>query len=221
MTEGIAVDARLVQSASRPISTVTLKEEREKRQTREGQVDRNGKPLKFSRDIESDWTAEKDSPLFGLKEHAAVDTRHGFLRATEITPASHHDSPYLPLCIAGSCHTGEPIQKVYADKGYFGEPNQAFLTMNGIADGIMRAKRSLKKSICMELLNPLAVQDIRFSPRSILDGSWINQFDIEALGIKVSNIFSFRVSALRNSHVVFFGAYIDSCSVKIDLFKLR
>lgn len=39
-----------------------------------------------------------------------------------LSPASHHDSPYLPLCIAGSCHTDESIQKVYADKGYFGEP---------------------------------------------------------------------------------------------------
>ena len=49
-----------------------------------------------------------------------------------------HDSPYLPLCVAASCHTEEPVKKVYADKGYFGESNRAFLNMNNIQDGIMR-----------------------------------------------------------------------------------
>jgi hypothetical protein len=111
----------------------------------------------------------------------------------------------------------------------------------------------------MELLNPPAIKDIRFPARGILDESWINQLDIEALriedlkqwnpvkagrfhghgidftffqpvgqaeeanskSIKVSSIFSFRVSVLRNSQLVFFGADIDSCSVEIDLFKLR
>jgi IS5 family transposase len=162
MTEGVAVDARLVQSASRPISTGRLKEEREKRKTPEGKLDKNGNPLKFSRDIESDWTAEKDTPLFGLKEHAAVDTRYGFLLATEITPASHHDSPYLPLCIAGSCHTAEPIQKVYADKGYFGEPNRAFLAMNGIADGIMRKATRGTKLTAFEVARNKAIAKIRY-----------------------------------------------------------
>jgi IS5 family transposase len=31
-----------------------------------------------------------------------------------------------------------PIKKVYADKGYYGEPNRSFLHMNHIEDGIMR-----------------------------------------------------------------------------------
>jgi len=44
-------------------------------------------------------------------------------------PGSHHDSPYLPLCVAGSCHTQNPIKKVYADKGYFGKNNREFLHM--------------------------------------------------------------------------------------------
>ena len=55
-----------------------------------------------------------------------------------MTPASHNDSPYLPLCVAGSCHTKEPIKKVYADKGCCGEPNRGFLALNKIADGIMK-----------------------------------------------------------------------------------
>jgi hypothetical protein len=71
-----------------------------------------------------------------MKEHASVDTKQGFVLATEMTPAYHHDSPYLPLCVAKSCHnlkvtrTKEPIKKVFADKGFFGKPNREFLSMN-------------------------------------------------------------------------------------------
>jgi len=136
--EGVAIDSRLVQSASHPLSKEKLEEEKRKRETPEGKRDKKGNLLKFSRDIESDWTVRKDIPHYGLKEHASVDTRYGFVLATEITPASFHDSPYLPLCVAGSCHTKDPIKKVYADKGYFGENNRDFLNLNKIADGIMR-----------------------------------------------------------------------------------
>ena len=138
INEGIAIDARLVQSASHPISKEKLKEEKQKRETPEGKLNKKGNPLKFSRDLESDWTVKNDKPHYGLKEHASVDTRYGFVLATEITPASHHDSPYLPLCVAGSCHTKKPVRKVYADKGYFGKPNRDFLALNKFEDGIMR-----------------------------------------------------------------------------------
>ena len=138
INEGIAIDARLVQSASHPLSSDRLQEEKAKRESPQGKVDKNGKALKFSRDLESDWTVKNDVALFGLKEHASVDVKQGFLLAMEMTAASHHDSPYLPLCVAGSCHAKEPIKKVFADKGYFGKPNREFLALNKIEDGIMR-----------------------------------------------------------------------------------
>lgn len=137
INEGVAIDARLVKSDSHPISKEKLEEEKQKRETPEGNLDKNGNILKFSRDLESDWTVKNEVPHFGLKEHASVDTNYGFVLATEITPASHHDSPYLPLCVAGSCQTDSPIKKVFADKGYFGKNNREFLHMNKIADGIM------------------------------------------------------------------------------------
>jgi IS5 family transposase len=137
INEGVAIDARLVKSASHPLSQKKLEEEKKKRETPEGKLDKNGNILKFSRDLESDWTVKNDKPHFGLKEHAAVDVHHGFVLTTEITPASFHDSPFLPLCVAGSCHTDNPIKKVYADKGYFGKSNRDFLHLNKIADGIM------------------------------------------------------------------------------------
>jgi len=162
INEGIAIDARLVQSASHPLKTEKLEEERLKKQTPAGQVDQNGKPLKFSRDLESDWTVKNNVPHFGLKEHAAVDTRYGFVLATEMTPASHHDSPYLPLCVAYSCHTKEPIKKVFADKGYFGMPNRDFLSMNKIEDGIMRKETVGTKLTEYEIARNKAISKIRY-----------------------------------------------------------
>ena len=138
INEGIAIDARLVQSASHPLSNEKLQEAKVKSETPEGKVDINGKALKFSRDLESDWTVKNDVAHFGWKEHASVDIKQGFVMSTVMSVASHHDSPYLPLCVTGSCHTKEPIKKVYADKGYFGKPNREFLSMNNIEDGIMR-----------------------------------------------------------------------------------
>ncbi len=138
INEGVAVDARLVKSASHPISNEEIKKQIEKRETPEGKIDKNGNNLKFSRDLESDWTVKNEIPHYGLKEHASVDTEHGFVLSTELTQASVSDSIYLPYCVATSCHTDEPIKKVYADKGYYGEPNRSFLHMNHIEDGVMR-----------------------------------------------------------------------------------
>ena len=137
ITEGAAIDARLVQSASHPISQEGMKKQREKRESPEGKLSKNGKPLKFSRDEESDWTVKNDKPHYGLKELAAVDTSKGFVLATELTPASVSDSIYLPYCVAASSHTEDQIKKVYADKGYYGAPNSQFHNMNQIEDGIM------------------------------------------------------------------------------------
>jgi IS5 family transposase len=92
INEGVAIDARLIKSASRPVSNEKLKELREKHDTAEGKLDKNGKPKKFCRDLESDWTAMKDDPLFGLKEHPSVDIHNGFILATTITPASVNDT---------------------------------------------------------------------------------------------------------------------------------
>ena len=88
INEGIAVDARLLKSASKPLSNDGMKKLKEKRSTAEGQLDKNGNLTKFSRDIESDWTVKNEKPHYGLKEHASVDVKNGFVLATTLTPAS-------------------------------------------------------------------------------------------------------------------------------------
>ena len=151
INEGIAVDARLIQSASRPLSNNDLNELREKQNSPESKLDKNGNSKKFSRDFESDWTIKNDTPHFGIKEHAAVDAKHGFVLSTTISPASVHDTNYLQYCTVFSRHTKQPIKKVYADKGYAGKPNRDFLAENKIADGIMRKDSTTAKLTDLEI----------------------------------------------------------------------
>ena len=162
INEGIAVDARLVKSASRPISNDEIKKLRDIKNTPEGKLDKNGKTLKFSRDLQSDWTVKNDLPHFGLKEHTGVDTNHGFVLTTIMTPASIHDTNYLPYCTIYSRHTKQPIDKVYADKGYAGKPNRDFLALNNIADGIMRKDSTTAKLTEYEIERNKKISKLRY-----------------------------------------------------------
>jgi transposase, IS5 family len=159
INEGIAVDARLVKSASRPLSKDKLKEMRD---APDGKLDKNGNPKKYSRDMDSDWVVQKDVPHYGLKEHASVDTNHGFILATTMTPASVNDTTYLPYCTAYSRHTGQPIEKVFADKGYAGKPNRDFLAENHIADGIMRKDSTTAKLTASEIDRNKKISKVRY-----------------------------------------------------------
>ncbi len=135
INQGVAIDARLVKSASKPISNDEIK--KLKKDTKP-KFDKNGKPAKFQRDTESNWIVKNNKRHYGLKEHASVDVNNGFILSTTLTPASANESKYLPYCTLTSRHTDEKIKAVYADKGYFGKPNSKFLVMNKIKDKIMR-----------------------------------------------------------------------------------
>ena len=156
-----------MKSASKPLSNDDLRKLKDKRDTPEGKLDKKGRPLKFSRDLESDWTVKNEEPHYGLKEHASVDIKNGFILATTLTPASIHDTNYLPYLTIASCHTKDPIQKVYADKGYYGEPNRSFLHLNEIEDRIMRKDTKAAKITEIEIERNKKISKkryIRFQP---------------------------------------------------------
>ena len=162
INEGIAIDARIVKSASRPVSNKKLEEIRAKRATPEGKLDKNGNPLKFSRDIESNWKTKNDKHYYGLKEHASVDAKYGFVLTTVLTPASVNDTNYLTYCTLYSRHTKHKLVIVYADKGYHGEPNRTFLAMNNFKDGIMRKDEKNAKLTEYEIERNKKISKVRY-----------------------------------------------------------
>jgi IS5 family transposase len=111
----MAVDARVVRSASRPVSDRKPTEHREKRKIRAQMRKKIQRAMRFQKDVDSDWTVKNTKPVFGMKEHASVTVTKGI-------------------------HGKQLHSKVYTDKGYCGKPNRDFLHMNGIGDGIMREK---------------------------------------------------------------------------------
>ena len=58
------MDARLVKSASRPVSNKEIDELKNKHETPEGKLDKKGKPKKFTRDLESNWTIKRGKQIF-------------------------------------------------------------------------------------------------------------------------------------------------------------
>jgi transposase, IS5 family len=74
---GMTIGARLVKSSARPKSNEKIKEEKQKRETAEGNLDRTGKSLKFKSDVDSDWTVRNEVPFYGMKEHTATDVGSG------------------------------------------------------------------------------------------------------------------------------------------------
>ena len=162
INEGIAVDARLVKSASHPISNEQIKEHKDKKDTPESKLDKNGNIKKFSRDLDSNWTIKNNKPHYGLKEHSSVDINHGFILATTLTPASVNDTNYLSYCTIYSRHTKQPIEKVFADKGYAGKPNRDFLSLNNIDDGIMRKDSTTAKLTGYEKERNKKISKVRY-----------------------------------------------------------
>jgi transposase, IS5 family len=162
INEGIAIDARLVKSANHPISNEQIKEFKEKMNTHEGNLDKNGKPKKYTRDFDSNWVIKNDKPHYGIKEHASVDVHHGFILATTLTPSSVNDTNLLQYCTAFSRHTKQSIEKVYADKGYAGLPNRKFLAENKIADGIMRKKSTTATLTEYEIERNKKISKVRY-----------------------------------------------------------
>jgi transposase, IS5 family len=165
INEGIAIDARIVKSASRPASNKTLEKRRARRarrETPEGKIDKNGNPIKFSRNIESNWVTKNEKHYYGLKEHASVDAKYGFVLATALSPASVHDTNYFSYCTLYSRHIKYALSIVYADKGYAGEPNRTFLAMNKLKDGIMRKDTKTAKLTRHEIERNKKISKVRY-----------------------------------------------------------
>lgn len=135
---GMAVDARVVKSASRPVSDRRLRELREKRKAMTQIRKDTQRGVRFQRDLDSDWTVKNNRPVFGMKEHASVDVESGLVLSTCMSKASEHDTNYFQYTVVKGIHGKNLPPDVYTDRGYCGAPNREFLKLNGIGDGIMR-----------------------------------------------------------------------------------
>jgi IS5 family transposase len=92
---GMAVDARVIKSASRPVSDKNLRDLKEKRKIKAQMRKKTQRAMRFERDLDSDWTVKNKIPMFGMKEHAAVDVESRLVLSTHVSRASEHDTNYF------------------------------------------------------------------------------------------------------------------------------
>ncbi len=65
-----------------------------------------------------------------IKAHLMVGVRTNVVTSVEVTPGSHHDSPYLPQLVEATASRFR-VKEVSADKGYIGKDNLAAIAAVG------------------------------------------------------------------------------------------
>ena len=76
------------------------------------------------KDVDARWTRQNDERHYGYKNHVKVDSRSKLIEDFTVTAASVHDSRALeeliaegdPTTDADSAYTGEPCEKIFAEK---------------------------------------------------------------------------------------------------------
>ncbi|MDX9861220.1 MAG: IS5 family transposase [Rhodospirillales bacterium] len=103
------------------------------------------------KDVDARWTVkigrprDKDAarsvpelaiPVFGYKNHVAIDRRFGFIRSFAVTDAARHDGALLREVVT----TNNTASDVWADTAYRSQANEAWLESRGRVSRIHRKK---------------------------------------------------------------------------------
>lgn len=162
LESGLAVDARVIKSASRPVADKKLRELREKRKAKARMKKNTQRAMRFERDFDSDWTVKNNNPIFGMKEHASIDVKSGLVLSTCVSRASEHDTNYFSYVVVKGIHEKNLPDVVYADKGYCSRSNRKFLSMNCIGDGIMRKNQINASLTTTEIERNKSISMVRY-----------------------------------------------------------
>ena len=85
------------------------------------------------KDVDARWTKKREQSHFGYKNHIAVDVKHKFIRAWQVTAANVHDSQVFLELLARNTS-----RDVYADSAYLSEESQERLKASGYRPHIQR-----------------------------------------------------------------------------------
>ena len=85
------------------------------------------------KDVDARWTKKREQSHFGCKNHIAVDVKHKFIRAWQVTAANVHDSQVFEEILAKNTS-----RDVYADSAYLSEESQKRLKALGCRPHIQR-----------------------------------------------------------------------------------
>jgi IS5 family transposase len=127
---GILVDSTIVEV---PIQRVSKEESKEIKIGNPPETRKDNPNSMAQTDMDARWTSKSDKDFYGYKNHVAVDAESKIIVAYSVTDASVNDSQVL----------GELVEdvregtKVWADKGYYGEPSEKVLEAKGLVPSIL------------------------------------------------------------------------------------
>ena len=115
-----------MKSASRPVGNKKLKELREKRKIKAQMRKETQRAMRYHRDLDSDWTVKNNQPLFGMKEHAAIDVDSGLVLSTCVSKVSEHDTCYFSYVVTMGIHGKSHRKEFMLIKGTVVSPTGTF-----------------------------------------------------------------------------------------------
>lgn len=85
-------------------------------------------------DEEGSWTKKAGKLHYGYKKHYLCDEKTSIVLSVETSTAKDHDSKYMEKCLSKvKLPRGS---SVFADKGYYGKPNEEILKQRGLKSRI-------------------------------------------------------------------------------------
>jgi IS5 family transposase len=140
---GAVTDATLIESSRRPRKRLEMEIEPEAENIDadsegEDQIARyvmSDIDVRYSDDPDADWKVRGKSYTYGYAGHIATDADTGIVLAAQMTPASCSESKMLDRLL-------EKVDlpegsRVFADKGFAGEPNREVIRRRRLKNGIM------------------------------------------------------------------------------------
>jgi IS5 family transposase len=145
---GAVIDATIIESASRPKTTVEVmpldRNEEEAATNSENNIS-------YSKDPDARWLKKGKKCYFGYKGFVSTTEEEGYIEKVNVTPANRSEVKELENSLPE-----EKPDRVYADKGYASKDNRKMLKANGIKDGILeKATRGKKLSYWQKKKNKL------------------------------------------------------------------
>jgi IS5 family transposase len=141
ITEGVIVDATLVESHSRPRKKEIIETEPVGDEDLPEQLTYQATELTVeeSKDPDARWLKKGKKSIYGYKGHTLVDEAHGLVQAVEVTAANVYDGHMLMPLVES---VDLPLEtKVLADKGYCSQENEEALQSRNLISNIIQKKK--------------------------------------------------------------------------------
>ena len=141
ITEGVIVDATLVESHARPRKKEIIETEPVGDEDIPSPMTFQATELHVeeSKDSDARWIKKGKKSVYGYKGHTVVDKDHGLVQAIEVTPANVYDGHML-VPLVDSLELPEDTE-VLADKGYCSQENEDALEEMNLYSKIMKKKK--------------------------------------------------------------------------------